>query len=77
MAKDGIRYWYEVIMIDRAHPAVKKDRLLRWVKNSSNTGRVFRGKTAAGRRSRGILTNKGKGAEKLRPSKAAVFRRSR
>lgn len=38
--------------------------------NSSNRGRAYRGKTSAGKRGRGLY-NKGKGAEKLRPSLAA------
>jgi len=39
-------------------------------------GRVFRGKTSAGKSSRG-LRNKGKGAEKLRPSLRAHGRRGK
>ncbi|MBT92991.1 MAG: 50S ribosomal protein L15e, partial [Euryarchaeota archaeon] len=34
---------------------------------NSHTGRAYRGKTSAGKRGRGLM-NKGKGAEKLRPS---------
>jgi len=57
-----------VIMIDPEHPAIKSDKDLGWVSSgSSHQGRAFRGKTGAGKRGRGLL-NKGKGAEKLRPS---------
>lgn len=73
LAKDRNSAWYEIILVDRAHPAILKDKTLRWITKSK--GRAQRGKTAAGRRSRGILTHKGKGAEKLRPSKSAVLRR--
>jgi large subunit ribosomal protein L15e len=66
LAQDGIYYWYEVILVDRAHPAILADPNLRWV--AQKKGRVFRGQTAAGKRSRGILLRKGIGAEKLRPS---------
>ena len=78
VAKDGRYYWFEIIMVDRAHPAIKKDKELKFVAQSQrHRGRVFRGKTAAGKRSRGILTKKGKGAEKLRPSLRANKRRSK
>ena len=76
VAKDKSYYWYEIILVDRVHPAITKDRTLSWVSKKGNQRRVFRGKTAAARRSRGILTHKGKGAEKLRPSKSAVSNRS-
>ena len=75
VADDKQHAWYEVILVDRAHPAIKKDRILSWAARKNHRGRVFRGKTAAGRRSRGLLTHKGKGTEKLRPSKSAVLRR--
>ncbi len=64
VGKDGLHYWFEVIMIDPHHPAVKKDPKL---KNFTRTGRVYRGITSAGRKSRGLMYS-GKGAEKVRPS---------
>ncbi|MFP4424771.1 MAG: 50S ribosomal protein L15e [Candidatus Woesearchaeota archaeon] len=72
LAKDGKNYWYEVIMIDPEHPAIKKDKRYNWI--GKNRGRVFRGKTSAGLKSRG-LRSKGKGAEKIRPSRTANLRR--
>lgn len=68
VAQDGKHYWYEVILVDRDHPSVLADKNLAWINQSHHHGRVYRGLTASGRRSRGILTHKGKGAEKLRPS---------
>ncbi|MFH0978913.1 MAG: 50S ribosomal protein L15e [Candidatus Woesearchaeota archaeon] len=66
LAKDGKHYWYEVILVDRAHPSILADPQLQWIANEK--GRVYKGKTTAAKRSRGLLTRKGKGAEKLRPS---------
>jgi len=63
--KDGISYWYEVILIDRDHPVVLHDKNARWI--AVQRGRAFRGLTSAGRKSRG-LRKKGKGTEKTRPS---------
>ena len=67
VAKDGKSKWYEVILIDRDHPTIKRDQRTKWVLNKSNVGRAFRGLTSSGKKSRG-LRNKGKGAEKIRPS---------
>ena len=68
VGEDGKNKFYEVIMIDPEHPVIKADKNMGWVSSgSSHRGRAFRGKTGAGKRGRGLL-NKGKGAEKLRPS---------
>jgi len=72
VAKDGKHVWYEVILVDRDHPAVKKDDRVKWI--SKKRGRAQRGLTSAGRKTRG-LRHKGKGAEKARPSRRAHSRR--
>lgn len=76
VGEDGLYKWYEVIMIDKSHPAVKKDAHLGWIKNSQHTRRAHRGLTSAGKRARG-LRNRGKGAEKIRPSLNANKRRAK
>jgi len=65
---DGQNKWYEVIIVDRAHPAIVADTTINWI--SLQKGRVFRGLTSAGKKSRG-LRSKGIGAEKVRPSQKA------
>lgn len=65
VGEDGKSVWYEVILVDRYHPQVLADKQLS--KIAINRGRAFRGLTSAARKSRG-LRNKGKGAEKIRPS---------
>lgn len=72
VAHDGKYNWYEVILIDWAHPQIQADRMLRNI--AAKRGRVSRGLTSAGRKSRG-MRNKGKGAEKIRPSRTAVTRK--
>ena len=68
VGEDGKNKFYEVIMVDPPHPAIKADKQLGWISSgSSHSGRAFRGKTSAGKKGRGLF-NKGKGAEKLRPS---------
>ena len=71
VGEDGRYKWFEVILVDRDHPAVKSDRQLSWI--SRKRGRVYRGLTSAGRKARG-LRRKGRGAEKVRPSRRANFR---
>lgn len=74
VAKDGAYYWYEVILIDKAHPAILSDPDISWIAQKQHTRRVYRGLTSAARKSRG-LRRKGKGAEKIRPSLRAKGRR--
>jgi len=67
VGEDGMYKWFEVIMVDPHHPVIKADPKINWIAGKAHKGRVFRGLTSAGRKSRG-LRNKGKGAEKIRPS---------
>ncbi len=67
VGEDGKRKWYEVILIDVNHPVIKSDKSYKNLCTKKHTNRVFRGLTSAGKKGRG-LRNKGKGAEKLRPS---------
>ena len=68
VAEDGNREWYEIILVDPEEPEIKTDDDLNWICSESN--RAQRGLTPAGKESRG-LDNKGKGAEKVRPSQPA------
>lgn len=72
--QDGMHKWYEVIMVDPVHPVIKSDKHINWIGQRPNTRRVFRGLTSAGKKMRG-LRHKGRGAEKVRPSRKAAWRR--
>ena len=74
VGEDGRYKWFEVILIDRSHPSILSDPQLSQI--AKQRGRVFRGLTSAGRKARG-LRRKGKGAEKIRPSLRANFRRKK
>ncbi|MBT4059249.1 MAG: 50S ribosomal protein L15e [Euryarchaeota archaeon] len=77
VGEDGKQKFFEVILVDPNHPVIKADKQLGWVGSSSRQrGRVHRGKTSAGKRGRGLY-NKGKGAEKLRPSLKANLNRGK
>lgn len=74
VGEDGLHYWYEVILVDRAHPQILADKNIAWIANKK--GRAERGLTSAARKSRG-LRHKGKGVEKIRPSLRAHGRRGK
>ncbi|MBI2105495.1 50S ribosomal protein L15e [Candidatus Woesearchaeota archaeon] len=72
LLKDGRHYFAEIILIDRDHPQIKNDKQLRNI--ARMRGRVYRGLTSSGRKSRG-LRGKGDGFEKSRPSVRANKKR--
>ncbi len=68
VGKDKTHYYFEIILVDPEAPEIKRDKNINWITQKQHRNRVFRGKTSAGRKSRG-LRKKGKGVEKARPSK--------
>jgi large subunit ribosomal protein L15e len=71
VGEDGRHKWFEVILVDPHHPAIKSDKDVNWICDTAHRGRVFRGLTSAGKKVRG-LRHKGRGAEKARPSRRAA-----
>jgi large subunit ribosomal protein L15e len=65
VGEDGRHKWYEIVMVDPAHPVIKADRNISWICEKGHKRRVFRGLTGAGKKVRG-LRHKGIGAEKAR-----------
>ncbi len=70
--EDGRNYFYEVILADTGSPGVKADREMNWITSTKHTHRAERGKTSAGRKSRGL--HRGRGYEKNFPSQRANHR---
>ena len=66
IGKDGMFYFYEVIMVDPQRPEIKSDKQLSWIGKPGNRNRVMRGLTSAGKKSRG-MKNKHP-TSKVRPS---------
>ena len=73
---NGQYEWYEIILVDPAHPVIQADPKINWICYNTQKGRVYRGKTSAGQTGRGMRV-KGKGAEKVRPSIRANGRRAK
>ena len=67
---DGRSWYYEVILVDPSHPAIKADPKINWICEAPHRRRVSRGLTSSGRKARG-LHKKGWGSEKTRPSLGA------
>ena len=50
VGESGTHEFYEVILVDKSHPSIKSDHDINWM--VSQRRRAFRGRTAAGRKSR-------------------------
>ncbi|BBD71872.1 50S ribosomal protein L15e [Sulfodiicoccus acidiphilus] len=59
VAEDGQHKYYEVVMVDPSHPAIINTEELKWLTNSVNRRRVFRGLTSPGKKSRGLRKSRG------------------
>jgi len=53
VGETGKYKWYEVILVDRAHPVIKSDKKISWITNKR--GRAYRGLTSAGKKGRGLI----------------------
>ena len=58
LAKDGKYYFFEVILVDPDKPEIQHDPTINWITKRKNQGRVYRGLTSAGKKSRGFNENK-------------------
>ena len=58
------------------HPVIMADPKINWICSRAHKGRVHRGLTSSGKKSRGLM-NKGKGAEKVRPSRQKHLSRNK
>jgi len=54
VGKDGMNYFYEVIMVDPERQEIKKDPKLKWITDKKNSNRVLRGLTSSGKKGRGL-----------------------
>jgi large subunit ribosomal protein L15e len=68
VGEDGRSKWFEVILVDPSSPCIKTDKDVGWITEKQHKRRVFRSLTSSGKKVRG-LQHKGRGAEKVRPSK--------
>merc|ERR1711959_857603 len=72
--QDSTYKYFEVILVDVAHNAIRNDTTINWICNPTHKHREMRGLTSAGRSARG-LHGKGHLYTKSRPSRRSVWRR--
>jgi len=65
IGKDGVHYFFEVILVDASRPEIKNNRTTNWI-TTQGKGRAFRGVTSTGKKSRGL--RKRSPEMKVRPS---------
>lgn len=74
VAQDSTYKFYEVILVDPAHKAVRTDPKVNWITDAVHKHRELRGLTSAGKKSRGL----GKGhkyAKTIGGSRRACWKR--
>jgi large subunit ribosomal protein L15e len=52
--QDGTYKYYDVILVDPSHNAIRNDAQINWICNPVHKHREMRGLTSAGRKSRGL-----------------------
>lgn len=74
IGRDGINYFYEVILVDPERPEIKNDTTINWICNPSNKNRVLRGLTSSAKKSRGLRSHeKRKKKQNIRWSMKSKF----
>lgn len=76
VAKDGLYKYYEVLAVCPGTQAIRNDPKINWIVSTLHKSRAQRGKTHAGRKSRGLSTHRKTTKHAIRPSKAAAWKRS-
>ncbi|KAF3647388.1 60S ribosomal protein L15 [Capsicum annuum] len=73
--EDSTYKYYEVILVDQAHAAIRNDPRINWICNPVHKHRELRGLTSAGKKYRG-LRGRGHLHHKARPSRRATWKRN-
>mmetsp|Transcript_22686 Transcript_22686/g.35292 ORF Transcript_22686/g.35292 Transcript_22686/m.35292 type:complete len:112 (-) Transcript_22686:49-384(-) len=75
IVQDATYKYYEVILVDPQHKAIREDAKINWIVAPTHKHREMRGLTAAGKKSRG-LAGRGPKYAKNRPSRRAQWKRT-
>lgn len=73
--QDAVYKYFEVILVDPAHKAIRNDARINWICNPVHKHRELRGLTSAGKKFRGLV-GKGHLHTKNRPSRRATWRKN-
>ena len=67
VGQDASFKFYEIILVDPHHAAIRRDPRINWIVSGKHKKRELRGLTSTGKKARGML-QRGHKANKLRPS---------
>eukprot|EP00007_Cunea_sp_BSH-02190019_P005772 CAMPEP_0174239938 /NCGR_PEP_ID=MMETSP0417-20130205/16793_1 /TAXON_ID=242541 /ORGANISM="Mayorella sp, Strain BSH-02190019" /LENGTH=204 /DNA_ID=CAMNT_0015318943 /DNA_START=46 /DNA_END=660 /DNA_ORIENTATION=- len=73
--QDSTYKYFEVIMVDPSHAAIRQDPRINWICNPTMKHRELRGVTAAGRKGRGMV-GKGHRFHSNKPSQTAYWKKN-
>uniref|UniRef100_A0A6A7G6Y1 Ribosomal protein L15 n=1 Tax=Hirondellea gigas TaxID=1518452 RepID=A0A6A7G6Y1_9CRUS len=73
VAQDSTYKWFEIILVDPSHTAIRNDPRINWIVSSKHKHRELRGLTSAGRQYRGI--KKGNRFSHFGPSRRSTWKR--
>lgn len=73
--QDSTYKYFEIILVDAAHNAIRNDPRINWICKGVHKHRELRGLTSAGKKYRG-LRGKGHLHHKARPSRRATWKRN-
>ncbi|OGJ17049.1 50S ribosomal protein L15e [Candidatus Pacearchaeota archaeon RBG_13_33_26] len=54
IGKDGVNYFFEIILVNPNMPEIKNDKTINWICNPKNKKRALRGLTSSAKKSRGL-----------------------
>jgi large subunit ribosomal protein L15e len=74
VGQDATFKFFEVILVDPSHQAIRNDPRINWITQPVQKHREMRGLTSVGKKHRGLRT-KGNRDNKKRPSRAANYKR--
>ena len=74
VGQDAAHKFFEVILVDPEHNAIKRDPRINWIVSEKHNRREIRGLTAAGKKGRG-LRQKGYRAHNVRPSRRQCWKK--
>ncbi|KAG9391622.1 Ribosomal protein L15e [Carpediemonas membranifera] len=73
---DGSYHWYEVILVDPNHAAIRNDPAIQWIAGSVHRHRELRGLTSSGRKGRGFRYHHHGANHVIGGSRRAAWRRN-
>jgi large subunit ribosomal protein L15e len=75
VGQDAVNKWFEIIMVDPMHTAIRNDPKINWICDTTHKHREMRGLTSAGRKGRGLHKKGSHFGTKARPSRNANWKR--